>query len=89
MKRKKEGRVDYNNTWNQIKSRWLDAYRNKETVRKLCLTRKVSHQDEWCAEAYMQTNYSELEENEFKETIKKYLVFNLLSEQSKGNRKEV
>ena len=38
----------------------------------------VSAQDEWCAEAYMETNYSKLTQNDFEEVVRNYAIFKLL-----------
>ena len=40
---------------------------------------EVRAQDEWCAEAYMQTDYSTLTEGDFIKTIKNYVAFQFLS----------
>ena len=40
----------------------------------------VSATDEWCAEAYMQTDYSLLTQDDFDNEIKKYIVFRLINE---------
>ena len=41
--------------------------------------RKVEAKDEWCAEAYMETDYSTLTEEYFINTIKKYVAFQFLN----------
>lgn len=41
------------------------------------MLKKVDKNDEWCAEAYMEANYSELNENDFIDTIKKYALFKI------------
>ena len=35
--------------------------------------KKVNAQDEWCAEAYMVTDYSLLNEKEYNKTVKEFL----------------
>ena len=37
--------------------------------------KKVSYEDEWLAEAYMETDYSTLNSNDFQQTINHYLSF--------------
>jgi hypothetical protein len=39
----------------------------------------VVAEDEWCAEAYMDTYYSTLTQSDFERTIKNYLVFKLMN----------
>lgn len=36
---------------------------------------KVSYDDEWLAEAYMETDYSTLTEEDFQQTVNDYLAY--------------
>jgi hypothetical protein len=49
------------NRWEAIKDRWVSAFRNRETVPGFSLMQKVDAEHEWCAEAYMDTDYSTLD----------------------------
>lgn len=91
-KRKNTGRTDYKHTWSKTKQVWLDNYRNKEEIVGHSIKRVVTVLDEWCVEAYMETNYSKLTNNDFKETLRKFLVnefandlINNISEKSISN----
>jgi type I restriction enzyme M protein len=77
MKSKHKGRIDQNDQWSSIKNRWVDSYRNREDIPGECIKQKVSANDEWCAEAYMKTDYSLVNENVFQDTVKKYMLFKL------------
>ena len=55
IKTKMFGRIDNNNNWEEIKSKWIESYRNKEDIPGFSRKQKVTHEDEWCAEAYMET----------------------------------
>lgn len=79
IKRKHKGRVDHKNRWSAIKQKWLDAYRNNKNIAGLSITQKVTAQDEWCAEAYMETDYSVLTDEDFIKTIKDYVAFQFLN----------
>ncbi|MGI4753381.1 MAG: hypothetical protein ACRYE8_06650 [Janthinobacterium lividum] len=57
----------------------LNLYINKESKPALSVTQNVSAEDEWCAEAYMETDYSNLNENDFIKTIKDYSAFQFLN----------
>jgi type I restriction enzyme M protein len=46
----------------------------------------VSSADEWCAEAYMETDYSTLSSADFEREIKKYLVFKIMNENPLSTR---
>lgn len=60
IKRKTTGRSDYLNRWNDIKKEWINGYTGKKTVVGLSVLKNVCAEDEWCAEAYMSTDYSKL-----------------------------
>lgn len=79
IKRKHQGRIDQNNQWQEIKEKWLDAYKNHKNIAGLSATQKVTSSDEWCAEAYMETDYSTLTDDDFIKTIKNYVAFQFLS----------
>jgi type I restriction-modification system DNA methylase subunit len=72
---KHRGRIDVNNRWHDIKKYWLDAYRNKKEIAGFSVLQHVDVNDEWCAEAYMETDYSFLKVEDFEREIKKYLLF--------------
>lgn len=76
---KHKGRIDKYNRWEKIKKEWVSAYRNKEVKPGFSVMQKVTYKDEWCAEAYMETDYSQLTEKDFIETIKKYVAFEFLN----------
>ena len=79
-KRKGKGRIDVYDKWEETKERWLDSYINKKSIPGLSVTRKVSASEEWCVEAYMETNYSSIKREDFIHTIKKFVLFKKLNE---------
>ncbi len=74
-KRKHLGRIDARNKYTDIKKRWLDAYVNEEQIPGLSVRKEVKAEDEWCAEAYMETDYSTLCENDFLIKMRDYAAF--------------
>jgi len=74
-KRKHKGRVDAYDKWTTIKARWLDSYVNRKNVPGLSVTQRVNATNEWCAEAYMETDYSTLNESNFIDIIRDYSSF--------------
>lgn len=78
VKRKNKGRVDAFGRWDSIKENWINTYINKEDVAGLSVNKAVNAKDEWCAEAYMETDYSTLSEKDFETTIKEFIYFNQL-----------
>lgn len=80
VKVKNRGRIDQNHTWENTKALWVNAFRNRELINKLSIAKEVKETDEWCAEAYMETDYSELSEADFVEVVKKYVASQFLRE---------
>ena len=76
--RKTKGRFDYDNQWQAIKDKWLDLYTNNTIELGLSEVYKVAATDEWCAEAYMQTDYSKLNKQNFEDVLKNYIAFQVL-----------
>ncbi len=77
VKTKKDGRVDANKKWNEIEKEWLNLYHNNKEKTGLSVLKSVTASDEWCAEAYMETDYSKLTKKKFEEELKKYALFML------------
>ena len=73
-KRKHQGRLDARGRFkNEIRDTWLSAYRNLDEIPGLSIRHEVTARDEWCAEAYMETNYSALCEEDFMVELRKFL----------------
>jgi len=78
VKTKHKGRIDQNDTWPSIRDRWVDMYRNREVHAGESVLAKVAAEDEWCAEAYMETDYSKLTQADFEKVVKNYAIYRLL-----------
>ena len=83
VKRKNRGRTDMYDKWPTIKDRWVNAFRNRETIPGFSLMQRVQAKDEWCIEAYMDTDYSTLTQADFEREVKKYVTFRILNEMDK------
>lgn len=80
IKRKGLGRVeqtnqDGNSLWINTEAQWLDLYKNRKVVPGLSVMQKVTYEDEWLAEAYMETDYSTLSEKDFQGVINAYVSY--------------
>ena len=64
-----------NSLWAKTEELWLDLYRNKKKVAGLSVMKKVNWKDEWLAEAYMETDYSNLKSSNFENTIRDYYSY--------------
>ena len=80
VKRKGKGRIDAFGHWEKIKEKWLSNYINRKRDPGLSINQVVTAKMEWVAEAYMETDYSILNENLFIEEVKKYLSYKILNE---------
>ena len=74
-KRKGLGRIDVRNRYATLKDNLLKAYRNLEEVPGLSVRREVDAKDEWCAEAYMETDYSTLSDLHFIVKLREYAAY--------------
>jgi hypothetical protein len=65
------GRVN-RGQWDLISERWTSAFANRESEVGLSVLVAVGAKDEWCAEAYMETNYSAVGQEDFAATVRNY-----------------
>ena len=84
VKTKHLGRIDRDGRWPAIRDRWVEQFRNREVHPGESVTQYVTANDEWCAEAYMETDYSKITQADFGESVKKYSMFRLLGKVSGG-----
>src|SRR3990167_3994887 len=75
VKRKIQGRTYVYGKWENIKDKWVNYYLNRKQEPGFSANKVVAAYDEWCAEAYMETDYSKLTQNDFLKTIKEYVLF--------------
>lgn len=78
IKTKHMGRIDLKHQWQNIKSRWLEAYNNNEVHAGESVTAYVDGDSEWIAEAYMETDYTTLTKSDFEKAVKSYAMFKLM-----------
>ena len=84
VKSKNLGRTDLHHKWDEIKKAWLSAYHNRDDIPGQSVKRVVSHTDEWCAEAYMETDYATLKQEDFEREVKKFTLFNMMLDTQGG-----
>lgn len=95
IKIKKKGRIDVKDKWKAIQSRFITAYNNLDEEEGLSVRKEVSFPDEqtkfveeWCAEAYMKTDYSLLTLEDFEKTLRKYAIFKTIGISEELNEDE-
>jgi type I restriction enzyme M protein len=77
IKTKHKGRIDQDQVWEKIRDHWVESYRNRDDIPGECVKKYVTHENEWCAEAYMETNYNTITRDLFEKTVQKYMLFKL------------
>lgn len=77
VKIKNKGRGDWLDAWPAIRDRWIEAWRNREVHAGESVMATVGPDDEWVAEAYMETDYSTLTEGDFAKVMLDYALFTL------------
>jgi type I restriction enzyme M protein len=78
VKRKIQGRFDAFGKWESIKEKWVTSFINKQNKAGFSINKIVTAKDEWCAEAYMETDYTKLIKDDFVTILKDYVFFNEL-----------
>ncbi len=75
IKTKHKGRIDEYSKWETIRDHWVNTYRNRENIPGECVKQTVTEKDEWCAEAYMETNYDVIAKSDFENVVKDIFHF--------------
>lgn len=75
VKAKKMGRIDKFNKWTNIKKEWINLYEDKIIKPGYSCLKKVKDTDEWLCEAYMDTDFSNICEEDFQKSINSYLAY--------------
>lgn len=69
------GRIDRDEKWEAVKNYWLTSFKDKDIDNYNSVAVKLSPEDEWLAEAYVDTDYSLLSFNDFEQTVKDLIAF--------------
>jgi hypothetical protein len=75
VKIKNLGRVDADHRWARIRDAWLADYRSRAEIPGRCVKRYVGVDDEWCPEAYMETDYTTLSRGDFERILREHASF--------------
>lgn len=74
------GRKDFGE-WVSIRTEWIEQIDGTATPNPyVWLKKKISPEDEALAEAYIQTNYTQLTDDDFERTLKKYALFKYMED---------
>ena len=75
VKRKNKGRIDAYDKWLEIKGKWLSNFINRKNEFGFGVNQIVTADMELAAETYMETDYSNLKDENFKDAILNYVTF--------------
>lgn len=78
IKTKMKGRIDQDGRWPAIRDHWVSMFRNRKVHAGESISKQVNSGDEWCAEAYMETDYTQVSQNDFETVVRNYAMFKLL-----------
>ena len=79
VKLKHQGRVDKYKRWNIIKKELIDFYKNKEidNSKFKYIKVKIDQDDDWTPEAYVETDFFNIDSRIFKNKIKDQIVYRI------------
>lgn len=69
------GRVDHYSRWDKIREKLVRDYQDRREEPGLSILKSVRWNDEWCAEAYIETDYERLSDQDYEHTVRDYLKF--------------
>ncbi|HSY98499.1 MAG TPA: N-6 DNA methylase [Terriglobales bacterium] len=75
VKQKKRGRIDLQGRWPTIRDGWLKSFHARSTIAGQSVVRQVDAEGEWCAEAYLETDYGALTRRDFEALVREYAIF--------------
>ena len=84
VKTKNNGRIDEKGAWASIREHWIESYKNRDEIPGDCVKQYVTEKDEWCAEAYLETDYSTISKRDFEETVRNFAAFKMLNQTDKN-----
>ena len=82
IKTKHLGRIDRYSRWPDIRDHWVNMFQDRSVHAGESVMQKVTAEDEWCAEAYMETDYNKLTQADFENVVKNYAVYRLIGSET-------
>lgn len=68
--------------WDVRKAEWIRAYKERKSRDGLSVVQTIDEDSEWCAEAYLRPDYSQITERSLESALRKYALYCLsVSEQ--------
>jgi len=74
VKTKHRGRIDLFQKWPEIGDAYVEMFRNREVHIGVSVTKRITADAEWCAEAYMETDYSQITQDDFEQVVRNFFI---------------
>jgi type I restriction-modification system DNA methylase subunit len=72
----RSGRLDLNKKWDNIKNTFISYYNNLSNISGLTKTEIIDENKEWCAESFLDTDFSKVKVNTpYQNTLKQYAIY--------------
>ncbi|MEK7452629.1 MAG: N-6 DNA methylase [Patescibacteria group bacterium] len=84
FEKRRKGRIEINCQWKDIKNEWLKAYLNKANIPDLSINIEVTANNEWCPEAYLITDFTKINNNNFIKNLKEHCIYLFNNDLSKN-----
>lgn len=90
VKKKNLGRVEKTDQsgkglWKDIEQTWLELFWSRKSKTGISVVKQVNENDEWLAEAYMETDYSNTQNLDFQKSVNDYRAYTLRHQDSSLN----
>lgn len=73
--KRRKWRIDMEWKWPLIKESWISAFINRDNIDNLSINIEVIAKDEWCPEAYLKTDFSQIRDNNFIFNLKQHCIY--------------
>ncbi|ASZ09054.1 SAM-dependent methyltransferase [Mesoplasma chauliocola] len=79
------GRIDKNQKWKEISKMWINSWLNREEETSFSVKKAVTGKDEWCAEAYLEPDYSKISKDDLIDLMEDYEIFKMIFKRKKNS----
>lgn len=80
----KRRREDSAERWPAIREKWIDGFLNRTVESGFSLLQSVKAEDEWLCEAYLETDYSTINQTTFELDVKRFALYRVSEDMARG-----
>lgn len=77
-----KGRIDASGKWGQVKDKWVNGFINQTVEPGVSVFEEVTPEDEWCAEEFLETDYSTITVSKVLDHYKRRLAYELVNDEA-------